>query len=479
MSGGNQVSLNNVITISIAAAQTGAGLFSTSNLALFTDEPFADSFGSLGYAIYLDPTQVGVDFGSASKTFKMANQIFSQQPNILAGGGYLVIIPFIEAIQQLAFSGGTPATGSFVLNYNGGATSALPAAVTASQMQTALQLVPGLEDVTVSGGPAPASFLVNMKGIYGPVALLTVTSNTLETSASAAVTVTATTTQVGEDLATAVTRTQSLVQYFAMLPTLIIDQTDMLAAAAVVQALPVIWGCVQRDPATVAPNGQLDLLEQGQFTQTRGLFYGAADDLTTLLYSASYFGRMFCVDFTGSKTTLIAHLKTLTGVLPDPSMNQTLLNQCVAAGADTYVSIRGVPKVFTSGANLFFDQVYNRGWFKAALQVAGFNYLAETDTKIPQTDEGMDGLMAAYGVVCAQGITNGYGAPGAWNSPTTFGNQADLIQNIAQVGYYLYAQPISQQSQTDRVARMAPLGQLAFKEAGGIQSSNLLVFINP
>ena len=134
--------------------------------------------------------------------------------------------------------------------------------------------------------------------------------------------------------------------------------------------------------------------------------------------------------------------------------------------------------MFCSGTNTFFDRVYNLLWFNGALQVAGFNYLAQTNTKIPQTEAGMDGLKGAYRNVCEQAVTNGYLAPGTWTSSTLFGVPADLIANVAQRGYYIYSVPLSQQSQTNRAARQASLCQIAAKEAGAIQSSNIIVNIN-
>lgn len=475
---GNQLSLANVINISLAAAQAGAGAYSNSNLALFTSEVFANSFGTLGYKIYLDPSGVGTDFGTDSDTFKMANGIFGQQPNILQGSGYLVVIPMTEAKQDFTLSG-VPASGSFTLAYTAGTTAAINWDDNAAAIQTKIRGVAGFEAAVVTGTLAAELLHIDYKGFYGPVAVPTVGGAGLQTSVPAAITITPSQIQVGEDLAAAITRTQSLVQYFGVLPVLILDQVDTLAAAAVAQPLNILVGMVQRDPATVAPDGLLDLLEQGQFTHSRALFYGADNDTDSLVYSASYFGRGLSVNFSGSKTTLTMHLKTLSAVLPDPSMSQTLLNQCQAAGADVYASFRGVEKVFTSGANQFFDQVYNRGWFVGALQLAGFNYLAEVDTKVPQTEPGMDGLKNAYDSVCAQGVTNGYLAPGQWNSATTFGNQADFLQNISQVGYYIYSVPIAKQSQTDRAARKSPLAQIAGKEAGAIQESDVIVYINP
>jgi hypothetical protein len=231
-----------------------------------------------------------------------------------------------------------------------------------------------------------------------------------------------------ETLDAAVTRTADLVQYFGLMSTQIESGADMQDAAAVVQALNKIAFFVQRASGSIDSGGDLDDLRTGGFTQSRGLYYGAATDLAALQMQAAYAGRALSVNFSGSNTTTTMHLKDLTGVQPDPSMTQTLLNKAQDAGADVYASFQGVPKVYTSGANSFFDQVYNLQWFVGALQVAGFNFLAQASTKIPQTESGMDGLKGAYRAVCEQAVTNQYVAPGTWNSPTTFGNQADLAR---------------------------------------------------
>jgi hypothetical protein len=64
-----------------------------------------------------------------------------------------------------------------------------------------------------------------------------------------------------------------------------------------------------------------------------------------------------------------------------------------------------------------------------------------------------------------------------WNSAETFGNPEDLRRNITDVGYYIYSQPIAQQLQAQREARIAPLVQIAIKLAGAIHSSDVLVVI--
>lgn len=372
-----QLPITNVVNVSVAAAPVGVNAYNTSNLALFTTETPSPAFSD-GYKIYLEPTEVGDDFGTGSLTYKMALAVFSQPPNILLGGGYLVVIPF----------------------------------------------------------------------------------------------------ELSETLATAITRTAGTVQYFGIMTTQLESEVDMLAAAAVVQALNKIVFFVQRLSASIEPSGSLDLLRTGGFYKSRGLYYGADNDDDALLFQAAYAGRALSTNFSGSNTTQTMHLKDLATIQPDLSLDQTSLNKAVAAGADTYPSIQGVPKVFTSGENRFFDQVYNLGWFVGALQVAGFNYLAQTSTKIPQTEAGMDGLKGAYRTICQQAVSNQYSAPGSWTSAISFGNQEDLISNVAQFGYYIYSSPIATQLQVDREDRKAPLVQIALKEAGALHSSNVVVNVN-
>lgn len=478
---GNQLSLTNVVTISVSQGSPGVGNYNTSNLAIFSDEVPGMSFGSLGYAQYLTPTDVGIDFGTGSKTYAMANAIFSQQPNILNGGGQLVVILIGVATQNLAFDG-VSASGTFVFNYGGYASAAINWNDTAAQIQVKVQAMPGLSSAVVSGSVASESLHVKYVGVYGVLSIATITSNTLETSGISAVGITVTTVTAGETWGAAITRTVSLVQYFGCIvnETLAeIGQTDLLAAAAILLPLNKIGFAVSYTAADIAPSGMLDLLRTGGFSNTRGLFYDDSTELDCLVEMASYAGRALSTNFSGSNTTQTMHLKPLLGVQPDPSLTQTLLDQAVAAGADTYPSLQGVAGVFTSGANTYFDQVYGTQWLVGALQVAGFNFLAQSSTKVPQTESGMDGLKGAYRNVCQQAVSNQFAAPGAWNSSTLFGNPADLIANVAQVGYYIYSTPISQQSQADRVARKAPLVQIALKLAGAIQSSTVIVTVNP
>ncbi len=283
--------------------------------------------------------------------------------------------------------------------------------------------------------------------------------------------------EVSETLDQAIARTENLVQYFGVMSAQIESQVDMLAAAADIQALNKIAFFVQRTSADIAPGGSLDLLRTGLFTQSRGLIY--IDTATNaLLYQAAYAGRALSTVFSGSRTVQNMHLKQLATIQPDPGMTQTFLNAAQLAGADAYVSLQGFPAVFSSGANDWFDNQYNLQWFAGALQIAGFNFLASSSTIIPQTEQGMAGLVGAYAAVCQQAVNNGYFAPGVWNSPTVFGNQTSLIANIQNFGFYIFSSPIATQLQVDRIARKAPLVQIAGKLAGGINSSTVIAIVN-
>lgn len=374
------LSISNVITVSVAEAGAGLNAFNTGNLVLVTDET-PDPVFSDDYKIYKEPSEVATDFGSDSVTYAMAANVFGQTMNVLTPGGSLIVAPL----------------------------------------------------------------------------------------------------EASETIDDAFLRLAAQIQFFGFMSTQIVSQVDMLAAAAAIQssASPKMGFFVDNDPATVEPNGKLDKLRSGNLSRSRALFYvGSGDDAEALGFQAAYASRLFGVDFSGNRTTLNMHLKDLANVQPDSGMTQTLKGKAITAGADIYPSIQGVPKVFTSGANSFVDQVQNLSWFIAAVQVAAFNYLAQTSTKIPQTEEGMDGLKGAIREVCKQAVTNGYAAPGRWTSPDVFGNTEDLKENILQLGYYIYSAPISDQLQVDRAARKAPLVQIALKEAGAINDSSVTIYVN-
>jgi hypothetical protein len=374
----NQLDITNVVNISVSAAPKGIGEYNVNNIGLFSDETPASSFGQDGYKIYLNAREVGIDFGTTSKTYKQAVAVFSQSPNILNGNGYLVVI-------------------------------------------------------------------------------------TLNSE---------------EALLDAVIRASSLVQFFGILTTKAITAQELTDAANYAQSINKILFAANNTAAYIASDGTFDLIRQAGLTHTRCFVY-LSDNITDAQTAcAAYAGRALSTYFNGSNTTQTMHLKDLIGILPDPNLTQTQLNLAQSAGVDCYVSIAGVPKVFASGANEFFDEVYNLCWFVGALEVAGFNVLATVSTKVPQTEAGMDILKGAYREVCGRAVRNAYLAPGAWNSPDRFGDPEAMLRTIEESGFYIYSLPVNQQAQPEREARQAPLIQIAAKQAGAIHKTNVLIYIN-
>ena len=387
---GNELSLSNVIDVSLVPTASGLSEFKTSNVLLLSTEIPVEAFEQdEEFRVYRGPVAVNKDFGVDSLTAKMANAIFSQAPNILSNSGVLII---------------------------------------------------GLKGVSES--QAEAYLRLRQKALF--CGFLT-------------------TDTIANDIASNYAGNDSSSASDALVSSLVNAENNKIN---------FIVSNVQSDIDDAFAG-----IKNATLKKTRCLFYGGTETEAKIMMAA-YVSKAMSTVFEGSNTTQTMHLKPLVGVTADPIMTETLLEKCKTAGVDSYVSIAGVPCVFSTGANGFFDEVFNELWFVNALQTAGFNYLRQTGTKIPQTEAGMTGLKSVYMEVCSRAVNNGFIAPGKWNSPDTFGDPTTFKNNIANLGYYVYSLPVAQQSQSDREERKAPLVQIAVKAAGAIHSTNIIVNIN-
>lgn len=374
----NRLSIANVVNISVANPPAGLQDYRINNLALFTKEVPLEALAG-DFAIYLDPADVATDWGSNSEAYAQAVSIFSQSPNILDGGGQLIIVP-MEVGDTLTTKLASIAAQVFF----GGA---------------------------IYGGYAPLD-------------------------------------------------------------------AELLTAAAAYQAAKKMLFVSQYLTTSLDGGGIINSIQAATLTYARCLLYTPGATQARQM-AAAYAGRAMCVEFNGSQTMLTMHMKELIGITPDPGITQTILNTCGTVGADVYTYIGPLPKVFCSGGNTFYDQIYGTLWMIFALQVAVFNAIATTPTKIPQTEQGMSILRNAVTSVLQLAVVNGFSAPGAWNSPQLFGNPAELRENVLLFGWYIYSAPVNLQSQTQREDRIAPLIQAAVKLAGAVHSANVIVYLNP
>ena len=91
----------------------------------------------------------------------------------------------VTQVQTIAF-GAAPASGTFVMGFNGNNSAAINWNDSASAIQTKLQAVTGLGSVTVSGSIASKSLVVTMTsvvvGVDPQLPLFTISSNSLGTT---------------------------------------------------------------------------------------------------------------------------------------------------------------------------------------------------------------------------------------------------------------------------------------------------------
>ena len=285
-----------------------------------------------------------------------------------------------------------------------------------------------------------------------------------------------------ETYSQAITRLSQDVYFQGVITTRAVEDEDAVTASATVQAMQncILFLPASSTDALTTSTGLFDQTKTNQFTKNLLYTFGADSNTQALnarLFAAAYASRGLSVNYSGSNTTITMNLKDLAGLQADTNINETILEQAAAVGADCFVSLEGLPKVISNAYSQYFDQVANQIWLVTSIQYALFNVLATTRTKIPQTTAGMNMLANACKRVCLQAITNGYSAPGTWNSTDTFGVQEDFYRNIEEQGFYIYYLPISQQAQSEREERIAPAIQIALKEAGAIHSANVLIYV--
>lgn len=497
----NNLSLSNVINISIQSTPLGLKQANLSAVAIFTtlQDPNGDA-----YTIHKNPETVANLYGTSSEVYKQAVAIFSQSPNILNNSGYLVIIPLLNGVLNPATAGyfvtdtlNTTAfaeieDGAFDISIDGGEAVNVTGlnftkAYTVEDFATVINanFTTNSIDATVTVDAGKLVFTSETTGASSSVLLTAAASGTnllssLYFNGDACVAVQGIDATTGrETLVNGIQRTKSLVFYHGILVDYAADDTEILNASNTVQTYEKML-FVSRNELTCCDEGELfDTVKNRSNSKTRCLaYFDTSSAQNARLYAAAYVGRGLSVNFAGSNTALTLHMKELATINADPNITETLLQKAKAVGADVYGSFEGVPAVYCSGANDFFDNVYNDNWLITDLQVEGFNCLRNAGSKIPQTEDGVATLVDAYRNTLKRGVNNGSIAPGSWTLPITFGDSELLRTNVATYGYYIYSTPLAQQSQADREERKAPYIQMAIKRSGAIHSSDVMVYIN-
>lgn len=255
------------------------------------------------------------------------------------------------------------------------------------------------------------------------------------------------------------------------------EDDDILAAAQVIEASsPKRIMCV-----TIQNTAELD----GTQTSSLGYRLSHAELQRTLwVYSstsayagASVLGRMSTVDYEGSNTTITLKFKQLPGITAE-NLTLSQANAIAANNGNVFVAYDNDTSILQEGTmagGWFIDERTGLDWLESYVQTAVWNLLYTSTTKIGQDDVGSTELVTTVSQALEQGVTNNLISPGVWNSD---GFGALEKGDTLSTGYYVYIQPMDEQSQADREARKAPPIQCAVKLTGAVHFVDVTINVN-
>lgn len=222
-------------------------------------------------------------------------------------------------------------------------------------------------------------------------------------------------------------------------------------------------------------------------TQTSSLGYELAqlgNNRVFVMYSStndnaavSVLGRMSTVNFEGSNTTITLMFKQCPGVEPEylktsqaNALQRNNVNVFAAYQNDTSILQYG-----TMSGGWYIDEVHGLDWLQNRVETDLWNLLYTSTTKIGQDESGMTAILSTVNSSLEAGVRNGLIAPGVWN-----GDEFGTLKrgDTLTTGFYVYIQPLEEQSQADREQRKAPPIQIAVKLKGAVHSIDVTITVN-
>ncbi|EIX9631723.1 TPA: DUF3383 domain-containing protein [Klebsiella pneumoniae] len=251
-------------------------------------------------------------------------------------------------------------------------------------------------------------------------------------------------------------------------------EADVISVAAAIEAssLSRILA-VTTDDANVLVSSNTDNI--GYKLKAEGYSRTFWQYSTSSKYAAiSAFGRAFTVNFTGNNTTITLKFKTEPGVTYE-TLTTAQASAIDAINGNVYVYYANDTAIIQQGVMAngdFFDERHGLDWLQNYVQTNLYNLLYTSTTKIPQTDAGVTRLMTNVEASLDQAVNNGLIAPGVWNGGPI--GQIESGDTLTK-GYYVYADAVANQAQSDREARKSPVIQAAIKMAGAIHYGDVQI----
>jgi len=498
----NNINISNVVSVLLLKDPQLANRANVNTIAVFTSEQGKLSTSNRS-EIYTDISSVATDFGTNSEFYAFATTFFSQSPNPVQANGYLVAAYWRATSENV---GATSAIlkGSQIVEdtvvgelqlVNDGTldidVDGVTENLTGLDFTTSLTLedIATVIDTALSAATCIVdnSSIVIVSNTTGNLSLLTFVTdpatgtylgNTLKLASGSGAVLTQGTDAVvlapeTKDEAVTTVLGENPFRSFMFIDTPIDAERETLASLA--QANNIISADVFSGASYLEINSTNVVWKIKLAGQTNyRMFYSKSDDRKLALGNLA---RLQTVLFTGTNTANTGNLKDIIGSVPD-AYSQSEVTKAYNVGLDIYGTIKNVPVMLTSPANDYFDNVYNLIAYIDALEVDTFNVLKGSTTKLPQTQRGMNTLVDAIEKTTQGFVNAGVFAPGTWSSPEVFGDETTLRNEVSTKGYYVFANRLSEQPQSDRQNRIAPPIQIAVKNAGAIHKVNLIVNFN-
>lgn len=250
-----------------------------------------------------------------------------------------------------------------------------------------------------------------------------------------------------------------------------ITEAEIKLAAAWSEARTKIFGYTTAASNVLDQSSMADIasfLNLNKYNRTTGIF-----DFSNPYSIISAMARAFTVNFNAANSTITLKFKQLPGVVPSNLKESQRLS--VVEKKENYYTVFGDSAMLAEGvmaSGQYFDERHGVDWLQNAIETNVFGFLYTRLTKVPQTDKGVASLVQQVELAMQEGVNNGLLAPGVWNG-------MDLGEvksgDYLPRGFYVYAQPIALQNQSDREARKAPPIQVLAKGAGAIHFADILV----
>ena len=494
-----------LINVEVSLAQTAGQGQDTSDLLVVTSNTVIDL--TQRYRSYTSSSAVGADFGTAGLEFQAAVKCFAinpTPPRILIGtwaeaarAGQLLGGALTLAQQALANFTGI-SDGGFGVSINGAAVEQvvginLVGAVTLNGIATLITAALA-GAATVQWNPIYNRFQVTSAttGTASAISFLTAPTGGVATDLSSLLGLSVTFS--GSYTAAGVAAESALAcatlfdanfggQWYAMVMPSIVADADHLAVQAFLQSGSTrkhFYGATTQEAGALVPTSTTDLAyTMGNSSNNKSMCTYSS---TSAVAVVSALARILFVNYSGQNTMISLAYQTMPTLTPE-NISSGQLAILMAKNCNVYAAVdNGVPIFFpgtTCVTNQFVDTVIGADVFGVALQAAGFNTMytaASSGTKVAQDDGGTVKFINGYTKTCEQFLACGFLGPGDWNG-ADFGslNSGDYMES----GYYIYGPPTAQQAQVPRSARVGVPIQIAGNCSGAVNTTSVLVTLQP